>query len=351
MTSSTQWILRAPVNVTWEITSRCNLACRHCLSGDLRHSIAHLGTPDLRFDECLVLLDEMARMGVFQVNLGGGEPFLREDLIEILRYAHEKGIVTCISTNGLLLNSSLVRELARMELLYIQVSLDGATAETNDAIRGPGVFVRALRGMELLAAAGVRDWSINTVVTRRNFGELEALSQLAARLGAKTRLSRFRPAGNAKQVWEDYRLEPSQLVELSGYLGARKEVLTGDSFFALTGEERRRLGLSMCGAARMTCSVSPTGDVYPCAFLSDPEFLAGNVTTERLGDIFLRSPVMEAFRSLKVEVCAGCRRFDLCHGGCPAVAYFASESIDQPDPECLIAALGSWTGSGIQQGS
>ena len=92
-------------------------------------------------------------MQVFQVNFGGGEPFLRDDFLEILRYAHDRGITTCVSTNGTLLDDALVDALLEMAPVYLQVSLDGACAETNDAIRGRGTFERILAGIELLARA------------------------------------------------------------------------------------------------------------------------------------------------------------------------------------------------------
>jgi radical SAM protein with 4Fe4S-binding SPASM domain len=124
-------------------------------------------------------------------------------------------------------------------------------------------------------------------------------------------------------------------VQLSAFLGDHPEILTGDSFFALTPDSRRALGLNMCGAAKMTCAVAPDGSVYPCAFLCNPAFLAGNVTAEPLSAIFRSSPVFERFRGLEVETCRVCDRFSHCQGGCPAVAYFLTESVGHPDPECL----------------
>ena len=91
-------------------------------------------------------------MQVFQVNFGGGEPFLRDDFLDILEHAHEQGITTCVSTNGTVLDQDLVDELLCMTApVYLQVSLDGAFAATNDAIRGAGTFDRILSGVELLA--------------------------------------------------------------------------------------------------------------------------------------------------------------------------------------------------------
>ncbi len=276
-------------------------------------------------------------MEVFQVNFGGGEPFLRDDFLDILRYAHSRGITTCVSTNGTVLDDALVDRLMRMVPVYLQVSLDGARADTNDAIRGSGTFTRVLSAIRLLSERDYPDFSLNMVVTSLNVGEIADFHHLAHHYGAKTRLSRFRPSGAGCGTWEDYRLTRDQLVALSDFLGKHPEILTGDSFFALTPDSRRALGLNMCGAAKMTCAVAPDGSVYPCAFLCTPAFLAGNVTAESLSAIFRSSPVLERFRELEVDSCRACDRFSLCHGGCPAIACFLTGSPDHPDPECLRA--------------
>jgi len=323
--------LLAPVNVTWEITSRCNLHCRHCLSADLRKGCDR----ELDFEESRRFIDDLDRMEVFQVNFGGGEPFMREDFLDILDYAHAKKITTCVSTNGTLVDEALAARLARMYYLYIQVSLDGATAETNDIVRGEGTFERIIAGIEALKGHGFPHLSINTVVMGTNFREIFRIHDLGRRYGVKTRLSRFRPSGNARKVWEEYCLDRGQLEELSRFLSAHRDVLTGDSFFSITAEDRSGLGLNMCGAAKMTCSVAPDGTVYPCAFLQDPCFRAGNITVESLGSIWQSAEAFEALRRMRIASCEGCGRFSICHGGCPAVAYFLTRSMKSPDPECL----------------
>ena len=326
--------LRAPVNVTWEITEDCNLACRHCLSADLR--AAQRG--ELAFAECRRSVDDLAAADAFQINFGGGEPFLRGDFMELLTYAQSKGITTCVSTNGTLLDDHLVARLAAMDGLFLQVSLDGATADTNDAIRGAGTFLRVLHGVACLRRHEVRDFSLNMVVTRTNAHEVAAFADLAVSLGAKARLSRFRPSGAGCANWDDYRLTGAQLLELSAFLGVHTEILTGDSFFSLTPDSRRRLGLTMCGAARMTMAIAPDGGVYPCAFLTDPAFLSGSAATHSPVAIFRDSEQFARLRAIDNAACSSCSRFSLCHGGCPAVAYFVARSLDAGDPECLLSA-------------
>lgn len=290
---------------------------------------------ELGFDECCSFIDELDRLEVFQINYGGGEPFLREDFLEILNYCHSKGITTCVSTNGTVLNEPLVRKLKKMRSLYLQISIDGATATTNDAIRGNGTFDRIMHALKLFVAQDFRNLSTNTVVTNINFREIGQIYDLGKRYGLRTRLSRFRPSGSAKRSWREYRLNEDQLAELSVFLQSHRDIATGDSFFSIAARKRRELGLNMCGAARMTCSVLPDGDVYPCAFLQDRELRAGNIGEESLSSIWHNAPVFKMLRRIRIESCEKCAHFDVCHGGCPAVAYFITRSLDRPDPECM----------------
>lgn len=326
--------LTAPVNLTWEMTLRCNLHCRHCLSDS---GAAH--PHELSTMECFAVIDQLAASKVFQINVGGGEPFARSDFFEILEYANARGIVACISTNGTLLDDQICRRLADLQGIFLQVSLDGADARTNDNIRGVGTYRRALRGMSLLAAYGL-DFSINTVLTRYSFAQLEALKALAAKFGANLRVSRFRPSGRAKESWEELAPSKEQLEYFADWLQQDPAVLTGDSFFSLTSERRRRLGLDLCGAAKMTCCLAPDGALYPCAFLQEPEFQAGHIRDQGLDQIWRHSRVLQNFRKLEVHSCHGCFRFDACRGGCPAVAYHIHQDLNQPDPECLMQCLG-----------
>ncbi len=330
--------LRAPVNLTWEVTLACNLRCRHCLSASGSPAAAELSTA-----EALDLVDQLHRARVFQVNFGGGEPFLRPDFEAILGACHKQGIVTCISTNGTLLDKRRVDRLARSGLVAIQVSLDGAKRLTCDAVRGAGTYFRALSALRLLAESPIPT-SINTVLTAGTAGEVPALYELAASLGVSLRVSRFRPSGRGALNWEELRPTADQLLGFSAWLSARGDVRTGDSFFSLTPQERQGLGLNLCGAAKLTCCVGPEGGVYPCAFLQSPEFHAGSLREFSFQQIWDDSSVFASFRSLRIRSCEACGRFDQCHGGCPAVAYHLRRGLDGGDPECLERCVTSLSG-------
>ncbi len=322
--------LRAPVNITWEITLRCNLNCAHCLSDSGK---AH--PQELSRDQCFALVDRIADLKVFQVNIGGGEPFMRDDFPDLLRYCHQKNVVTCVSTNGTRVDKSLAQALSKLKMLYLQVSLDGATADVNDRIRGNGTYKKILAAADCLASNQVA-FSINTVLTRLNYPQLDTLRDLAKGYGAELRVSRFRPSGRGKNSRQDLAPSADQLEMFAEWLARHDLVRTGDSFFCLTSENRRRKGLEMCGAAKMTCCIDPIGDVYPCAFLQEPPFLVGNVRSMDFKAMWDHSPVFSRLRNLDIASCRTCSRFEVCRGGCPAMAFHTYNDINMPDPECLV---------------
>ena len=165
---------------------------------------------------------------------------------------------------------------------------------------------------------------------------METLRNLAREYGAELRVSRFRPSGRGKDSRHSLAPSADQLEAFAEWLERNERVRTGDSFFCLTSEKRRRQGLDMCGAAKMTCCLSPTGRLYPCAFLQEPVFLAGDIRTGSFKELWDHSPVFAQLRQLNVKACRTCPRFEDCRGGCPAVAYHAHRDISRPDPECLV---------------
>ena len=325
-----EWPLSAPVNVTWEITHKCNLECIHCLSGSSSEA-----SGELDFNECRGIVDQLAALKVFEINFGGGEPLLKTFFLPLLRYIHDKGISSCVSTNGTLLTHEILTCFDANPLLNVQVSLDGATAKVNDRIRGKGTFQQIIKGIELLAGKNI-PLSINTVVTSLNFAQLDQLKELSLSFGAKLRVSRFRPAGRARDLWDVLKLSSTQLRKLSEWLKNDPTVLTGDSFFSISQDGGRDLGLDMCGACKMTCCIDPIGSVYPCAFMQEAEFYGGSLRETSLRNIWDSAPVFRYFRNTEPQACRKCAQFERCRGGCPAVAYFVNRDLNSADPECLV---------------
>src|SRR5215469_2381958 len=155
--------LDAPICLTWELTYACNLSCVHCLSSSGRRDPRELSTA-----ECKAVIDTLERMQVFYVNIGGGEPTVRQDFWELVDYATAHHVGVKFSTNGVRITPEVAARLAASDYVDVQISLDGATAEVNDAVRGPGSFAMAIRALENLADAGFSDPKISVVVTRHN---------------------------------------------------------------------------------------------------------------------------------------------------------------------------------------
>lgn len=328
--------LDAPICLTWELTYACNLECAHCLSSSGRRDPRELTT-----EQCEAVIDELQRMQVFYVNIGGGEPTIRPDFWHLLEYAVNHQVGVKFSTNGVRLTPERAAFLASPACggyVDVQISLDGATAEVNDYVRGPGSYDTAITALRNLRDAGFTDAKISVVCTRQNIGQLDEFQALADEYGATLRLTRLRPSGRGADVWDELHPLPEQQRELYDWLMARGEgVLTGDSFFHLAGFGESLPGLNLCGAGRVVCLIDPIGDVYACPFAIHDNFLAGNLLTGGgFQQVWQTSPLFEDLRSPQTGgACTQCAHYDACRGGCMAAKFFTGLPLDGPDPECV----------------
>ena len=326
--------LDAPICLTWELTYACNLSCVHCLSSSGRRDPRELST-----EQCKSIIDELQRMQVFYVNIGGGEPTVRSDFWELVDYATAHQVGVKFSTNGVKIDKKVAARLAASDYVDVQISLDGATAEVNDAVRGPGSFAMAVRALENLSEAGFKDAKISVVVTRHNVSQLDDFKALADKYGATLRITRLRPSGRGADVWDELHPTQAQQSELYNWLVANGEgVLTGDSFFHLSAYGDALPGLNLCGAGRVVCLIDPIGDVYACPFAIHEQFLAGNIVADGgFQQVWQTSELFKELRSPQTGgACSKCNHYDSCRGGCMAAKFFTGLPMDGPDPECVI---------------
>ena len=326
--------LDAPICLTWEITYACNLACVHCLSSSGQRDERELST-----EQAKAILDELRDLQVFYINIGGGEPMVRRDFFEIIEHSVNNGIGVKFSTNGAFIDKKNAERLAALDYLDIQISLDGTTADVNDAVRGEGSYATAIQAMDNLKAAGFGPFKISVVITRHNVDQLDEFKALADSYGAQLRITRLRPSGRGADTWNELHPTNAQQRQIYNWLLKHGEnILTGDSFFHLNALGESLPGLNMCGAGRVVCLIDPIGDVYACPFVIHDEFKAGSVLEEggftkvwRESDLFteLREPQ-------SAGACASCGAFDACQGGCMAAKFFTGLPLDGPDPECVI---------------
>jgi len=325
--------LDAPICLTWELTYACNLQCVHCLSSSGRRDPRELTT-----EECEAVIDELQRMQVFYINIGGGEPTIRKDFWHLVRYAVDHGVGVKFSTNGSGIDAEGAEQLAESDYVDVQISIDGADADTNDHVRGEGSFATAVQAMEHLQAAGFEGFKISVVMTRHNIPQVDEFKAMADHYGAQLRLTRFRPSGRGADSWEALHPTDQQQRELYHWLMDHPDVLTGDSFFHLSALGEALPGLNLCGAGRVVCLIDPVGDVYACPFVLHDEFLAGSVRDEGgFQKVWQESDLFTELREPQsAGACASCGHFDACQGGCMAAKFFTGIPLDGPDPECVL---------------
>lgn len=159
--------------VVWNMTRRCNLKCVHCYA----QAVDPEGKDEISTAQAKTIIDDLAAYGAPVMLFSGGEPLVRQDLVELARHATEKGMRAVISTNGTLITKEKARELKAVNLSYVGISLDGAEA-IHDTFRGvSGSFKKALRGIEHCQSEGLKV-GLRFTINKRNVGEIPKLFTL-----------------------------------------------------------------------------------------------------------------------------------------------------------------------------
>ncbi|MBI3296642.1 MAG: methyltransferase domain-containing protein [Elusimicrobia bacterium] len=277
----------------------CNISCTHCLvsSGPDGEK-----GPEKAFLEAVI--EQAHALGARRFFFTGGEPFVRPDLFDLVGFVTEtKASELVIMTNATLLTAERLAKLAAFDLarLKFQVSLDGATAAVNDAIRGKGVFQKASAGLTALAEAGF-ETSLTAVVTRENLKDLEALPELGARLGAKSlHLMWAHKRGRIVSSGGDPFPTNAELLALARRVrdGAGRLGLVLDNAESLRRRANGRPGVKndLGNQCWESLCLYRDGGVYPSAATAGlPELKLGDVDTPSLKALWLDSPVARKFR-------------------------------------------------------
>ena len=338
--------LVGPLAVHLEVVAACNLTCKHCFAGVLpRRERA------LQMDELNDLFHVLAGMGAFRLGLTGGEPLLRRDIFDIIDSATEQGLHPCLTTNGLLITEEIARKFGKRELVWLNVSFEGATAETNDSIRGDGTFQRVLERLTLLSKHS--RFTLAFTIMRSNLSEIEQCAELARRVGAHTAVFRpLYPVGTAAQnldlmpTFSEYN---DALNALAGIKDATQfELCTLDPFGPQTRADTQAITHDNygCGAGNQVCSISVSGDVNPCSFLG-PDFVAANIRQQPFEDIWHSSRGFKEIRALPGPDCSDNCESKAFSGGCRARALVYNGSVNAPDPWLTD----QWARQGSQAGS
>lgn len=345
--------LPPPYLISYAITGKCNLRCKHCYSEASQEPF-----PDeLSTEEAKRVLDEVARLGARLLIFDGGEPLCRDDFFSILEHASSKGLRVVIGSNGTLIDVDVARRLKSSGVMAVQISIDGAKPQTHDWFRGEeGAFSKALEGAEACKKAYL-PFQFGMTIRRGNLDELPAMLKLAAEAGAVAaeffdlvRVSRV------KREIPDEALAPEQRKEVMEWLAeAQRDYpiiirVPGCPMYTLILQEKNiqpkhfppslleRIPYYKRGcAAGMPngyLTILPGGDIIPCMLL---QIKLGNVRREGLAWIWENSPVLSTLRERKLlqGECGLCVYKDIC-AGCRGRAYEEKGDMLATDPGCWI---------------
>ncbi len=326
--------------IQWHITNLCNLHCKHCYQDNFS-TRGDLDFQDLKrvSDNFLLTLEEWDRTAC--IHLTGGEPLLKPELFTLLEYLNQRSGVEelGIITNGLLINQEVANQLSRFpKLRKIKVSLDGGNVETNDSIRGRGVFEKVIQNLLPLKREGGFDIQFMITIMKSNFRSLPSLFKLCQDLSVNGLIiERFIPLGRGKEIMGEV-LSKEEWKEMIGVLldffSDDEEDISFLPYQAFqvnfNGEEPELLGAPCVIGADGFC-IMPEGTVFPCRRF--PVSL-GNLLSESLRQIWENSELLEKLRkkenlkgkcgSCDQEECRGCRSLALALTGNPL----------EEDPHC-----------------
>jgi len=357
----------SPFLVVWDFTYKCNLRCKHCYAA----APYPRASKELNTRDAMLVVDKLADADVPILAFSGGEPLMRKDFFDIASYAADKGMYVGVATNGTLISEDVAARMRDAGVKFVQISLDGASAETHDAFRGvSGAFEKTLEGIKNVVAAGDDIFvDVSTTITRFNIEEVPKIIELCDELGVRWFMGfNFVPSGRGVEIVE-YDLSPEERETLLNMLldkrdemqarGSSLDVLTTAPQYArvalqrLKGDEEEILvpthfynprlsgklqGLAEfiggCGAGRCYIAVEPDGTLMPCVFFKLP---LGNIMKVDFEEFWASNEILNDLRDrskLKGH-CSVCKFRYYC-GGCRARAYGYTGDYLAGDPGCIL---------------
>ncbi len=345
--------------VVWNVGRRCNLRCIHCYSQS-----QDVDYPDeLTTAEGKALIDDLAQYGSPVLLFSGGEPLMREDILELIGHARSRGMRAVLSTNGTLITRELAKKLKDLDLSYVGISLDGLQ-KTHDMFRGKkGAFDEAIQGLRNCKEAGIKV-GLRFTMNKKNVEDIPGIFQLLRDedIPRACFYHLVYTGRGSKIIDEDLTKEETRktvdlLMDLTRELykdGLKKEILTVDNhadgvylYLRLKEEDPERaedvLSLLKMNGGNSTGNgigcVSWDGEVYADQFWRHETF--GNVKERPFSEIWtdLSNPLMAKLKDKKPHVkgrCAKCQYLDLCGGNFRVRAEAVTGDLWAEDPACFL---------------
>lgn len=319
-----------PLVVSWNVTRKCNLKCPHCYINATKEELPN----ELSTEEAKKLIDQICEVSKPLLILSGGEPLLRKDIFELVRYGTEKGLKMGLGSNGALLDDAAAKKLKEAGIKTVSISLDSSIPERHDEFRGvAGSWEKAVSAIKALKENGVLV-QVNTTVTQQNHAEIDEIMSLAEQLGVENfHLFFLVPTGRGVKIADISPAMYEDMIKTTFAKTAKHKLNVRPSCAPQFMRIAKDMGLDMrqwirgCIAGLYYCRVYPNGDITPCPYLP---IKLGNIREKSFSDIWFTSDVFKALRdfdTLKGK-CGACDYRGVC-GGCRARAYgLSSDFID-----------------------
>ncbi|MGK7345188.1 MAG: radical SAM protein [Candidatus Nitrospinota bacterium M3_3B_026] len=336
-----------PYAVSWNLTSRCNLSCRHCYID--ANGRVDGGADELSPEKALDVVSQVAALNPGAVLiLTGGEPLAREDIYDVIEKASGLGLMAVLGTNGTLLTPETVRRLKDAGAAGVGVSIDSLNAERHDSFRGkPGALSKAMAGLAAAKEAGL-GIQVQTTPTRDNIDELPLIAEWASRFGARVFNIFFLVCTGRGEKMTD--ITPDEYEKVLKWAAAERDSYPGmmirpkcaPHFKRILYQENPENSLlktyiAACRAGTHYMRITPSGKVTPCPYM---ETEAGDLSAQDLASIWEGSEVLGRYRSPEYGGKCGACRYRLLCGGCRARALADTGDDMGEDQWCVYEPVG-----------
>ncbi|MFP4054806.1 MAG: radical SAM/SPASM domain-containing protein [Phycisphaerae bacterium] len=320
----------------FEVTQRCNHDCPHCYNcwkNPVDYPRGELSTP-----ETLAMLDKLLdETDATLVSLSGGEPFLREDIFEIVDHLDARGVGVNMICNGSLVTEEAIERLAGKIGVW-ELPLLSVERAMHDELSGRvGAFDDVTMAIADLKLAGELVVCV-FVATRRNLPRWQQTAELAIALGTDgIMFNRFNPGGEGARHVEELQPTPQELrdaMAIADRMSAEYEIGISCSIamppclFDHEAYENLSFGFCAAGTERAYYTLDPLGNIRPC---NHSPTILGNIREASFAEI-AESAAMRQFMAAVPEICGGCRLEKTCQGGCKAAAEACFGRPDVADP-------------------
>lgn len=304
-----------------DLTYRCNLRCVHC------YLVAGKKKLECSVEEIKGILEQLAEAGTLYLTFSGGEVFLRKDLLEIIKYARKLHFAVRLLTSGTLIDEEMVEEIAECHPELVAFSIYDLDPVIHDAItKKSGSLAKTLKIINALSERNV-PIKISSVLMQSNIGGYRRLYNFAKKIGAQFQVDyRITPKTDGSQIPLQYHITDEQVKQvLSNPIFSRENFSDPDPIQRYNGVFNE----IPCGAAHMSCYISPYGIVTPCVQVP---IECGSLREKTFTEIWSNSSELKAFRAIRfssIPKCAKCDLFAYCRP-CPGLNLIETGSLFIP---------------------